>query len=160
MVKREAEGDASCCESNQKDTRSVSAGVAQQKGATQGHDRGKRLTLRSSLLRLGRDLGARICGCADGRVTRTRRTGIGYSQKMNNKRGFAEARRKMHVLGELLGWRRGGLQGLVVGMGSESKSRAEGWQRERAEQEQREPRASKTKKGFDVAVAATASKML
>jgi hypothetical protein len=127
--RREAEGDASCCESNQMDTRRVSAGVAQQKGATQGQDRGKRLTLRSSVLQLGRDLGARICGCADGRVTRTRRTGIGYSHKMNNKRGCGEARRKMHVLGELLGWRRGGLQGLVGGMGSESQSRAKGGQR-------------------------------
>lgn len=60
-------------------------------------------------------MGARICGCADGRVTRTRRTGLGYSQKMNNKRGFgagqSQAREKMHVLGELLGWWRGWLAG-------------------------------------------------
>lgn len=60
-------------------------------------------------------MGARICGCADGRVTRTRRTGIGYSQKMNNKRGFgagqSQAREKMYVLGELLGWWRGWLAG-------------------------------------------------
>lgn len=110
-------------------------------GATQGHDRGKRLTLRSSLLRLGRDLGARNCGCADGRVTRTRRTGIEYSQKMNNKRGFRagqlQARQKMHVLGELLGWWRGWLAGAFGWNESEWTQQKESSKGERSEQRER-----------------------
>lgn len=57
------------------------------------------------------------------------------SQKMDNKRGFGEARGKMHVLGELLGWRRGGLQGLVVGMRKIERESSKGGD-QRSEQEQ------------------------
>jgi hypothetical protein len=58
---------------------------------------------------------------------------LGYSQKVNNKRGFGEAREwEMHVLGELLGWRRGWLAG-ACGW-NESESRAKGDQRSEQEQ--------------------------
>jgi hypothetical protein len=45
---------------------------------------------------------------------------------VNNKRGFGEARElEMHVLGELLGWRRGWLAG-ACGWNERSESRAKG----------------------------------
>jgi len=43
---------------------------------------------------------------------------------MDNKRGFGEARREMHVLGELLGWRRGWLAG-ACGWNANAKSERE-----------------------------------
>lgn len=46
------------------------------------------------------------------------------SQKMDNKRGFGEARGKMHVLGELLGWRRGWLAG-ACGWNAKERARVE-----------------------------------
>jgi len=106
---------------------------------------GKRLTLRSSLLRLGRDLGARICGCADGRVTRTRRTGIG-----DNGRRWTTNVALVKLGGKCTFWEscldggEGGLQGLVVGMRMQraSESRAKGPE-DRAGTAQRKRRAAR-----------------
>jgi hypothetical protein len=68
---------------------------------------------------------------------------LGGLQKINNKRGFEEAREEMHVLGELLGWRREWLAGACGWNESEraSESRAKEDQRseirdQRSEQEQ------------------------
>lgn len=131
-VKQEAERDASCCKSNPIDTRTSQQALRNRRRYPGPGWGGERLTLRSSVLRLGRDLGEPgtvVVQTAGSHAHVVQVLGIGKRRTTN----VASVLGSCKLQGECTLWEgcfkggEGGLQELLVGMrasGCNTKRRA------------------------------------